>query len=200
MADIREGDFSGGPYFFHPRLTVGPAGTRVHSGRTVAETTMDIRRATIGEAALAQTILREAASWLDAIGQRLWNPEEIERTEVERRAAQGELVVGLEGGTAVACMYLQFADPIFWPEAKPEESLYVHRLAVRRTHAGKGWGMRLLKWADQEASMLKRSFVRLDSEPRPALLRLYEGAGFRRVDPTPLQLGGHAVVRFEKIV
>lgn len=161
---------------------------------------MDIRRATIGEAALAQSILREAARWLDEIGQTLWNPEEIELAEVERRAAQGELVVGLEGATAVACMYLQLEDPIFWPEAKVDESLYVHRLAVRRAHAGKGWGARLLAWASQEAIALKRNFVRLDTEPRPALLRLYEGAGFCRVDAAPLYLGGHEVVRFEKRV
>jgi GNAT superfamily N-acetyltransferase len=87
-----------------------------------------------------------------------------------------------------------------WPDAAPGSAFYVHRLAVRRSHAGAGWSQRLLDWAADEVRRNGRNFVRLDSEVRPRLLRLYEEAGFRRVDAEPFDTGRHQIIRFERPV
>lgn len=159
---------------------------------------MQISRATEGDAPVAAAILREVSEWLVARGRKLWDPDEISDQDVTRRARAGELVIGRLEDDAVACMYLQTSDPLFWPEAKPDDALYVHRLAVKRAFAGQGLAQEMLEWAGSHASRLGRDFVRLDTELRPSLMRLYERAGFIRVDPTPIVVGTHEVVRFQR--
>ena len=88
-------------------------------------------------------------------------------------------------------MYLQDFDRPYWPEARDGEALYVHRLAVCRAHGGRGLSRAMLDWAAAEARRSGRTFVRLDTELRPALIALYENAGFARVDKTPIQVGIH---------
>ena len=161
---------------------------------------MRIARGTEEDAPVAAAILREVSEWLVARGKKLWDPEEISEEGVAHHAHSGELVMGWDGDHAIACMYLQRSDPLFWPKAKPDEALYVHRLAVRRAFAGRGVSHAMLGWAAAEARGLGRPFVRLDTELRPSLMRLYEGAGFVRVDPAPIIVGTHEVVRFEQQV
>jgi hypothetical protein len=99
---------------------------------------MLIARCTEADAPIAAAILREVSEWLVSEGRKLWDPDEISDADVARRARACELVIGREGDEAVACMYLQRSDPLFWPEAKANDALYVHRLAVRRAFAGRG--------------------------------------------------------------
>jgi GNAT superfamily N-acetyltransferase len=159
---------------------------------------MQIARATEADATIAAAILREVSEWLAAGGRKLWDRDEISDEDVARHAQAGELVMGREGKEAVACMYLQLSDDLFWPRA--DAALYVHRLAVRRAFAGRGLARAMLDWAVTEARRISRPFVRLDTELRPPLLRLYEEAGFVCVDSTPIIIGTHEVVRFERRV
>jgi GNAT superfamily N-acetyltransferase len=161
---------------------------------------MQIARATVSDAQQAEAILREVSQWLIALGRKLWDQSEIFGEDIARVAERGELVIGRENGEAIACMYLQKADPLFWPKAKGDEALYVHRLAVRRRFAGQALAQQMLDWAALEAIRLGRTHVRLDTEMRPALLHLYERAGFVRVDREPIVVGGHSVVRLERRV
>lgn len=143
-------------------------------------------------------LIREIAQWLIDRGDALWGEEEISRDELLRVAQAGELITGRVAGTLAACMYLHDEDRVFWPEARPGEALYVHRLGVARRFAGAGYSHAMLDWAEREARCMKRCFVRLDCEPRPKLLALYRGAGFVPVDPGPVQVGRHWVVRQQK--
>ena len=160
---------------------------------------MRIARATTEvDAPLAAEILREVSAWLVADGRKLWDPEEISDADVARHAQAGELIIGRMGAEAVACMYLQLSDDLFWPGADP--ALYVHRLAVRRAFKGHGLARAMLDWAVTEARRMGRPFVRLDTELRPSLLRLYEEAGFVRIDAKAITVGTHEVIRFERRV
>jgi hypothetical protein len=58
----------------------------------------------------------------------------------------------------------------------------------------------MLDWAAHEARRRGRPFLRLDCEPRAKLLALYASAGYSRVDPKPIQVGEHFVVRHERRV
>jgi GNAT superfamily N-acetyltransferase len=80
----------------------------------------------------------------------------------------------------VGTVTLQWDDARFWGEAGSDgRAGYVHRLAVRRTHAGTGLGALLLSWAADEVLAAGRSRLRLDvvSHNRP-LRRYYESVGF----------------------
>ncbi|HTZ61440.1 MAG TPA: GNAT family N-acetyltransferase [Thermoplasmata archaeon] len=84
----------------------------------------------------------------------------------------------LRGGVGAGTVTLQWSDAPFWGE-RPPDAGYVHRLAVRRRHAGRGVGRRILEWAASETQARGRAYVRLDClEDAPRLHRYYEAAGF----------------------
>ena len=152
----------------------------------------------------ADGLIREAADWLIAKGQPLWGPNETSYEELVRVARAGELVIGRisgdghPGGEAAACMYLHGEDLLFWPQDPPGEAFYVHRLAVARKYAGRGYAHAMLDWAEGEVRAKGRLYLRLDCEPREKLLALYRSAGFTPIDPEPILVIGHRVVRHEK--
>jgi|SRR6516165_9821649 GNAT superfamily N-acetyltransferase len=148
----------------------------------------------------ADSLIREAADWLIAKGEPLWGPNEICFEELKRVAKEDELVIGRLAGEAVACMYLHNEDALFWPHVRPGEAFYVHRLAVKRKHAGRGFAHAMLAWAEEEARTKGRAFLRLDCEPRPKLMALYKSADFSPIDAQPVEITGHYVVRHEKRV
>ena len=159
-----------------------------------------IARGGMADVPEADILIREAADWLTAAGMTLWGPEETSYDELMRVAREGELVMGRVEGEAAACMYLHKEDRIFWPQTALGEAFYVHRLAVARKFAGLGFSRAMLDWAEKEARSCRRPYLRLDCEPRPKLLALYRDAGFLRIDPEPIQVGRHFVVRHEKRV
>jgi ribosomal protein S18 acetylase RimI-like enzyme len=78
----------------------------------------------------------------------------------------------------VATLTLQWSDERFWGEREPDAG-YVHRLAVRRSHAGQGLGYRLLDWSDEQVCARGRGVLRLDVVSDNAPLRgYYEKVGF----------------------
>jgi GNAT superfamily N-acetyltransferase len=161
---------------------------------------MDLIIARAGMEAVAETdvLIREAADWLIARGEALWGPNETSHEELVRVAREGELVTGRVAGELAACMYLHGEDTLFWPQARPGEAFYIHRLAVARKYAGRGFAERMLRWAEGETAARGRLYLRLDCEPRAKLLALYASAGFRRIDAEPIRVGEHFVVRHEK--
>jgi GNAT superfamily N-acetyltransferase len=80
----------------------------------------------------------------------------------------------------VATLQLQWSDPFFWGQADADaDAGYVHRLAVRRDHAGRGMGVRLLDWADEQVRARGRSWLRIDVvSGNLSLRRYYEAVGF----------------------
>ena len=143
-------------------------------------------------------LIREAAAWLIAKGEPLWGPNETSHEELVRVARDGELVIGRVEGALATCMYLHGEDRLFWPQVALGEAFYVHRLAVARKFAGRGFAQAMLEWAEDEARTKGRHYLRLDCEPRAKLLALYRSAGFAPIDPKPIQVGPHSVVRHEK--
>lgn len=180
---------------FH-RITIDPGSMPPQPDIRCAELT--IIRAGMEAVPDVYALIREIAQWLIDRGDPLWGEEEVSRDELVRVARAGELITGRIAGTLATCMYLHHEDRVFWPEARPGEALYVHRLGVARQFAGAGYSYAMLDWAVREAKRIGRAFVRLDCEPRQKLLALYRDAGFVPVDPGPVQVGRHWVVRQQR--
>jgi len=160
--------------------------------------TLLIARGTLDDVTETDALIRSAAEWLIKKGEPLWGPNETSRDELVRVAQLGELVVGRVAGELASCMYLHNEDRLFWPQVREGEAFYIHRLAVARTFAGRGYAHAMLEWAANDARAKGRPYLRLDCEPRAKLLALYTSAGYRRVDSSPIQVGEHFVVRHEK--
>ena len=124
-------------------------------------------------------LLAEAAEWMRARRYENW-PERFPRALIAGNAERSELYVVEQGAATVATLTLQWSDEFFWgAEGADGAAGYVHRLTVRRAHAGGGLGYRLLDWADEQIRAAGRASLRLDvvSANRP-LRDYYEAAGF----------------------
>ena len=138
---------------------------------------LDVTRSELADVDEIVGTLSEAARWLLSRGIRQW-PDPFPRERVERLVCRGDVYLARLDGKPVATLALQWADPAFWGE-QPDEAGYVHALAVRRSHGGRGLGSRLLDWAEAEVVARGREFLRLDClTENDALRRYYEGQGF----------------------
>ncbi|MGF1655863.1 MAG: GNAT family N-acetyltransferase [Verrucomicrobiales bacterium] len=139
--------------------------------------TPSIRAATSDDSAVIADVLIEAAEWLIATGRSLWSPEEFTKERISPEASRFFLVAHQ---SKVAAVYkLEDSDPIFWPDVRAGESLFLHKLAVRRAFAGQGLPMLMLDHAVEQARVRKKKYLRLDCDaPRSRLRELYEGFGF----------------------
>lgn len=125
-------------------------------------------------------IQQEAGRWLLAQGIRQWLPEETRIEPLLRHVLRDEVYVlrATVSGEVVGGYALQWADPETWGEQAPAAG-YVHGLCVRRDHAGKGLGRRLLDDAAQRVAAAGRQYLRLDCMAANSKLRaFYEQAGF----------------------
>ena len=122
-------------------------------------------------------ILADAAAWTRTRGYANW-PERFSRRFIESHAIAGELHAVEIDGSMIATLTLQWSDERFWGETGPDAG-YVHRLAVRRSHAGQGLGYRLLDWSDEQVRARGRELLRIDVVSDNAPLRgYYEQVGF----------------------
>ena len=149
-------------------------------------------------AAEALAIVREAAAWARGQGIEVWSDAELSDQDFHEEARLGQLVMGFSGRQAAATMLLQPSDPLYWPTIAPNTSLYLHKIAVRRTFAGAGWPARLIEFAVNAAADRGLRWLRLDTLFRPALQTLYERQGFKALDEPPLLVRGRRMIRMAR--
>ena len=99
---------------------------------------MDVRQAGISDVDVVWGILAEAAAWLERAGMGMWRQDEVAPERIAAEVAAGQFFLGSRGGEPVATIKFQLQDPDFWPGVAAGEAVYIHRLAVRRAHAGRG--------------------------------------------------------------
>ena len=158
-----------------------------------------IRPATVDDtAALVETLI-EAASWVEGLdGTTMWVEGELAVARVGAEAAAGLFAVAVAeaDGSIAGAIRFQLEDQLFWPDLDGRDSAFVHRLAVRRTHAGRGISTELLHWAVDRARSLGKRYLRLDCDAdRTRLRALYERFGFRL--HSYRQVGSYYVSRYE---
>jgi GNAT superfamily N-acetyltransferase len=155
-----------------------------------------LRTARADEVTLVSSILNEAAAWLEARGEPLWQENELATSALTPDVASGLYVLALSESEPVGVLRFTLEDPLFWPEAAPGEAAYVHRLAVRRAWAGGATSKSMLMWAASEAKRLGCAHLRLDCvASRRKLRAIYERFGFRY--HSDHRVGPYLVARYE---
>ena len=156
-----------------------------------------IRQATGEDTAALVDTLTEALKWVEQLdGTIMWVEGELEEPRVRAEAEAGMFVVAERDGTIVGAMRFQLDDRVFWPDIDGSDSAFVHRLAVRRSHAGQGVSTALLQWAVERAQGLRKRYLRLDCDAERTRLRaVYERFGFRL--HSYRQVGAYYVSRYE---
>jgi len=141
---------------------------------------IEIVKATAAEIDVVSGILTEAVIWMQEHGISLWHRQEVTPAAVALDTNAGHYFLASAVATPAGTMRLTTADPMFWPEAMPAEAMYLHRLAVRRSFAGRGVSQAMLAWAVAHAESLGHRCLRLDCDAtRPRLRAVYENFGFQ---------------------
>ena len=156
-----------------------------------------IRQARPSDAPLVEDMLVEAAQWVDAMGEVMWETGELAPERIAAEVAAGQFYVAVADGEPAGAIRFQLEDTLFWPDLPDDHtSAFVHRLVVRRQYKGQGISKALLRWAIDHARALGRSHLRLDCDKsRPKLRALYEGLGFQF--HSLRQVGPYDVARYE---
>ena len=159
---------------------------------------MDVRihQAGPGDLPAIESLLLEAARWVDALGEVMWEEGELAPERLAGEAAAGQFFLARVDGEPAGVIRFQLEDPLFWPDRPEGEAAYVHRLAVSRRFKGQGVSSALLQWAAGRARACGRPLLRLDCDAsRPRLRALYERFGFRL--HSFRQVGSYYVARYE---
>ena len=158
---------------------------------------IQIRQATPQDVEMVADILKEAARWLKQVGMPLWQEDELESSRIVSDVNAGLFFLAeYSSGDSAGTLKFQLDDPVVWPDARPNDAAYIHRLAVRRQFAGTGLSADLLSWAVKRTHALRRRFLRLDCDAsRPRLRPLYERFGFRY--HSDAHIGSYVVSRYE---
>ena len=128
---------------------------------------------------IIEDILLDAAQWLNSIGKPLWREEEVKWTHLSKTFSLSDFYIALYDRIPAACMAVIDHDPFLWPDVAKGQSLFVHKLAVKRFAAGKGLSGAMLNYAKALCRNKKISMLRLDCHSlMPKLRAVYERNGF----------------------
>ncbi|EPI5228042.1 GNAT family N-acetyltransferase, partial [Pseudomonas aeruginosa] len=135
--------------------------------RMDSEEPPNVRVACSGDIDEVVRLMHDAAAWMSAKGTPAWDVARIDRTFAETFVLRSELLVASCSDGIVGCCTLSAEDPEFWPDALKGEAAYLHKLAVRRTHAGRGVSSALIGVLSQN----RRNFRHPSSSPATSASR-----------------------------
>ncbi|MFJ7523841.1 GNAT family N-acetyltransferase [Streptomyces griseus] len=141
---------------------------------------MIIKNAAPGDVGQLLVFRQEAAGWLSKLGSDQWQrPYPAER--LLKTIDAGTVFMVTDGDVTAATITLtsEPEDGLWTPRELHEPSMFVNKLTVARTHAGRDLGGRLLDWAGERAGAAGAVWLRLDAwTTNEALQRYYLRHGF----------------------
>ncbi|OKI33816.1 GNAT family acetyltransferase [Streptomyces sp. CB03578] len=144
---------------------------------------MIIEVATPDDLAKLLAFREEASAWLSELGSDQWRrPYPADRLLATIEA--GMVFMVRDGHTTAATITLtpEAEDGLWSMDELTEPSMFVNKLTVARTHAGRDLGGRMLDWAGDRAYRAGASWLRLDAwSANRGLQRYYLRHGFRHV-------------------
>jgi len=155
-----------------------------------------IKQATKADIPLIEDILLDAVNWLESINQPLWTKERVSWKGL-KEFSPDDFYIAFWNNKPAGCMAVIEHDPYIWPQIKKGESLFVHKLAVKRFAAGRGISTALLDFAVDKCQERNIKILRLDTDAtRPKVMKFYEDFGFICVDKKTLYFDKEYYIAF----
>jgi len=134
-----------------------------------------------------EDILLDTTNWPNPIGKLLWCEEDVRWERLSQDFAPSDFLIAYLGDTPAACMAVNDYDPSVWPDIEKGQSLFIHKLGVKRFAAGKGLSDALITRAKEMCEVRGIDTLRLDCDLiLPKLRAVYERNGFICVAETCL--------------
>ncbi len=138
-----------------------------------------IRRATVRDIPIVEGILLDAVEWLERIGNPLWTRTQATWDWLSQSFEIGDFCIATIDDEPIGCMALADSDRVVWPQIPKGQSLFIHKLAVKRCAAGQGVSAALIDYAKRACIQRGIHILRLDTQYSNDKLRgLYERHGF----------------------
>ncbi|HCW52744.1 MAG TPA: GNAT family N-acetyltransferase [Clostridium sp.] len=142
-----------------------------------------IRQAVSSDIPVIEDILLDAVIYLRKAGlENQWNEANIKCECLSKEYRIEDFYIAYDDNKAEGCMALTDFDLKYWPEIEKGQSLYIHKLAVKREYAGRGCSHELISFAKDLALNNGADSLRLDCNYyRKKLREIYENEGFEYV-------------------
>ncbi len=98
---------------------------------------LTIRSISTDEISEFTSILTEAAEWLIKTDKEMWDTSQLSEESLLENNTTNEMFIGFINNESAGAVILQNEDRIFWPNENEKDSLYIHKLSVRRKFAKK---------------------------------------------------------------
>lgn len=146
-----------------------------------------IKQAIDEDIPVIEKILLGAVEWMDKSGLHQWEADQVRWNVISKYFVASDFYIAYEDGNPAACIAIVDYDPNFWENIPKGESLYIHKVAVVRDYAGKGYSKKLIDFAKEKARSLGIKTIRLDCHRSRAKVRaIYEREGFVCVEEKTL--------------
>lgn len=140
---------------------------------------ISIKRATDKDIHIIEEIMTDVVDWLESIGQPQWKRQNVSWSGLSRHFIVEDFFIAAIKNKPVGCMALVDYDPVFWPDIQKGESLFIHKLAIKRCGAKQGVSKAFIDFAKEQAIKRNINEVRLDAHQfREKVRALYEREGF----------------------
>jgi len=144
---------------------------------------IQIKQAAESDIPVIEDILADTVVWLNSIDKPLWTENQIKWARLSRDFDISDFYIACFDGKPAACMAVIDYDPEFWADIPKGESLFIHKVAVKRFAAGQGLSDALIEHAKEMCVDRGICELRLDCHSLiPKLRAVYERNGFVCVD------------------
>ncbi len=142
-------------------------------------------------------ILNEARTWLKNQGMEMWNENQVTAQNLLKNNSLDQMYIAYSNKESAAVMILQEEDTLWSDDESRNDSLFLHKLAIRRRYAKSGLSQEMINWAKNRAKQLNKMYLKLDcAADRPKLCKFYESQGFKKVREK-LVLGKYSTAFYE---
>lgn len=149
----------------------------------------------IGEIDKLVEILREVTIWGESHNWLVWKPEWLTCEQILQNAKIEEVCTGYVHDQCACGMLLQWNDPIYWPNAKPYDAGYIHKLCVKQDFGGQRLSEKLIEYAKEICKKNGVNTLRLDTLlDNQRLCDFYQERGFSPVGITKIYDGKNEVL------
>ena len=132
----------------------------------------------------AISVMKEVAEWGRSKGFRVWLDEWLTPEELITEEARPEnFYIGRVNGEIACAFILQTSDDEYWGKRPTNESVYLHKLCIRREFAHKEMTKSVVEAIRKECQSKGIRYIRLDTGLNEKVVRkIYLKAGFKIVD------------------